>query len=414
MIGIGLAALLFFGVAVVAAGDIQAPDKPGSFNVGVTTFSATMSAGRVTRIQVYYPTLAAADENARYTIQTPAGPYQLRSPLGAVAEARPAPGSFPLVVHGHGGAAFGADFQRVAQLPLHETMASHGIVTVVALHSAVPSARSRDMSLVIDVMLARSAYSGDLLFDSIDPEKIGISGQSAGGTAAVGAVADSIVDGTVADSRIKAMVHYEPGGPPRGDASTITIPYLIMGGDQHRSGLAVRAMFEATTLATPRIYVLNPNATHFNYLTGMGEEIDQTREAALLANPTMPEPLTTRVATNAAAIRAYDLWNQGEILFPLLGYGAGGGRNYCTRVGVNSVRPLDVAPRDSFTDSPPLLPTDAFTLKPAVPEEIMVPLIKLYTVAFWKTHLEGDHRYMRYLTPGYAKRNELEAIVEIE
>ena len=58
--------------------------------------------------------------------------------------------------------------------------------------------------------------------------------------------------------------------------------------------------------------------------------------------------------------------------------------------------------------------TDAFTLQPAIPEEVMVPLIKVYTIAFWKTFLEDDHRYMRYLTPGYANRNDFEAIVEIE
>ena len=41
----------------------------------------------------------------------------------------------------------------------------------------------------------------------------------------------------------------------------------------------------------------------------------------------------------------------------------------------------------------------------------MVPLIKLYTIAFWKTYLEGDRRYQRYLTPGYAQQNDLEAVV---
>jgi hypothetical protein len=104
----------------------------------------------------------------------------------------------------------------------------------------------------------------------------------------------------------------------------------------------------------------------------------------------------------------------GQTLFPVLGFGAGSGRNICTRVGVNSVRSLDINPQDGFTDSPPFMATDAFTLQPAIPEEVMVPLIKLYTIAFWKTHLEGDHRYMRYLTPGYAKRNDLKATVEIE
>jgi hypothetical protein len=57
----------------------------------------------------------------------------------------------------------------------------------------------------------------------------------------------------------------------------------------------------------------------------------------------------------------------------------------------------------------PLLP-----LGPAIPEEVMVPLIKHYTVSFWKAFLEGDRRYVGYLTPGYAKRYDLEAFVTIE
>jgi hypothetical protein len=187
-----------------------------------------------------------------------------------------------------------------------------------------------------------------------------------------------------------------------------------MGGAQSTQGRAIPALFDATTNATPRIYVLSPNATHSNYFTGMGSEIDQTREAALLADPSLPEPLTTRTATNAAAARAYDLWNQGQIRFPQGGYGIGSGRNFCDRVGVVSVRSLDVNPQDGFTDSPPFMATDAFTLQPAIPEEVMVPLIKLYTIAFWKASLEHDRRYMGYLTPGYADRNDLQAIVEIE
>jgi hypothetical protein len=188
-----------------------------------------------------------------------------------------------------------------------------------------------------------------------------------------------------------------------------------MGGLQSEAGRAVPMLFDATVDATPRIYVQSPNATHRNYVTGNGSEIDQTREAALLADPFLPEPLTTRTATNAAAARAYDLWNLGEIRFPGGGFGVGSGRNFCNRVGVNSIRSLD-ADGDGFTDSPPFMPggLDPFTLLPAIPEEVMVPLIMNYTVAFWKKFLDGDDRYMRYLTPGYAQRNDLEAIVEIE
>ena len=61
--------------------------------------------------------------------------------------------------------------------------------------------------------------------------------------------------------------------------------------------------------------------------------------------------------------------------------------------------------------SPPFLPTDAFTLNPVIADEILVPQIELHTVAFWKTFPEGDPRYMRYLTPGYARSHRLQAVV---
>jgi hypothetical protein len=184
-----------------------------------------------------------------------------------------------------------------------------------------------------------------------------------------------------------------------------------MGGSQSQFGLAIPATFAETVQALPRIYVLNPSATHFSYVTGICEETDQTREAALVADSVLPEPLTTRIATNPAAARSYDLWNMGQILFALLGPGTGSGRNFCDRVGVNSIRSLDADPQDGFTDSPPFLPTDGFTLNPVIAEEILVPQIELYTVAFWKTFLEGDHRYMPYLTPGYARSRHLQAVV---
>jgi hypothetical protein len=138
------------------------------------------------------------------------------------------------------------------------------------------------------------------------------------------------------------MVVYEPGLEySLDDPRRIAIPYLIMGGSQSPYGLTIPALFAETVLALPRIYVLNPSATHFSYVTGMGAEIDQTREAALLADPALPEPLTNRIATDPAAARGYDLWNMGQILFAILGSGAGSGRTFCNRVGVNSIRSLE-------------------------------------------------------------------------
>ena len=398
-------------VAAAANPNIAAPDQPGPFNVGVMVFSATMTGGRTTRVQVFYPTAEPIDCAMRYRIDYLAGFYELQSPLCAHPNATAFPGLFPLVVHDHGGPGPGADFQRVAQIPLHETMASHGFVTAVALHSANAVVRVRDLTLVIDALLARNAASGNPLTGSIDPARIGISGVSAGAAAAIGAAGGLEAFGVPADPRIKAMVVYEPGVEYPLDASRIAIPYLIMGGSQSRYGLAIPALFAETVLALPRIYVLNPSATHLSYWTGMCAEIDQTREAALLADPTLPEPLTNRIATNPPAARAYDLWIMGQTLFGLFGPGGGSGRNFCDRVGVNSIRSLDANPEDGFTDSPPFLPTDAVTLNPVIPNEILVPQIKLHTVAFWKTFLEGDHRYMRYLTAGYARSHNLQAAV---
>jgi hypothetical protein len=410
--GFVLAALLL-GSAVASAEPVARPDQLGPYYVGVTTFSAVMTGGRVTRVQVFYPTIEPPDQNFRYTINTPAGNYQLRSALGAAEDAPALPMLFPLVVFDHGGAGAGADFHRVCQFPLHELMATHGFVTVVALHSGNTVTRALDLPLVIDIMLARSADPDDGFFASIDPTRIGISGHSAGGGAAISAAAGWAANGIVADPRIKAMLVYEPHVNSLADASTLGLPYLAMGGMQSRGGLALPDLFEATVASRQSIYVLTPNATHLSYLTSMASEIDQTREAALLADPTLPEPLTTRTATNAAAARAYDLWNQGAILFPTLGLGAGSGRNFCNRVGVNSVRSLD-QDGDGFTDSPPLMVNDPLLLGPAVPEEVMSPMIKHYTVSFWKTFLEGDCRYMRCLTPGFAERNELPALITIK
>ena len=210
-------------------------------------------------------------------------------------------------------------FKASRSLHVHELMASHGIVTVVALHSANAIARVRDLPLVIDAMLARSADDGDPLFDTHRSRQDRHLGHLRGGSRG------DRRGGRRGRQRHCGRPAHQGHGPLRAgrpdsyslaDASTIAIPYLIMGGTQNANGLAVPTLFDATVLATPRIRVLNPGAAHFSYIANMAAEIDQTREQALLANPDMPEPLTTLTASNAAAARAYEAWNWGEILFP--------------------------------------------------------------------------------------------------
>jgi len=449
--------------------NIAAPDKKGPYDVGFRLFdNVPASAGPLPRVQVFYPTdpidpnFDPTDCPNTYTIQGVVqgvvGTYPRSSPLCAIQNATPAAGPFPLIVHDHGGGAAGADQQRLSQLPVYELLASHGFVVVAPRHSpaAVPpdapgARRVRDLPKVIDFMLDPSK---DPLSSSIDADRIGISGFSTGGRTSLAVAGGWATQGIAADPRVKAMVLYEPGRDNElSDIATISIPYLIMGGTRFVNGVVtVPEVLDATVLATPRIYVQHPEAIHFNYQTDVCSSVDEAREAALLADPTLPEPLTNMTNTTprvcntnitidpnitdltiranirAAALQACNFWNQGEIMFTVLsplGFAFGGGRNLCPHVGVNSIRSLDVNPVDGFTDE--FAPgtnirlfegndqwdSDASTSESPMLEETIVPMIELYTVAFWKKFLEGDGRYMRYLTPGYANTQGLEAVVEI-
>ena len=177
------------------------PERKARYNVGFTTFCATMSAGRVTRVQVFYPTLDHPNDGAAYPVFPPVNqsdPVGPCLPAGAelippelTASGRSERPSRPendshSIVHDHGGTAAGADFQRFSQLPVHETLASHGFVVVVALHSASALNRVLDVPFVIDAMLARNATGRrPLRSGMIDPNRVGISGESTGGATAL-------------------------------------------------------------------------------------------------------------------------------------------------------------------------------------------------------------------------------------
>ncbi|HKX12473.1 MAG TPA: hypothetical protein VJP40_04920, partial [bacterium] len=375
-----------------------------------------------------------------------------------------ASGTFKMVVHNHGGGGPGADSQLISQLPVHETLASHGIIVVVIRHAGTAVARVRDVPRIIDFMLDPSQTP---LAGSIDPIHVGISGFSTGGRTSLAVTGGWAAQGFAADPRIVAMVLYEPGRDNSlDDVSTISVPYLVMGGNRMENGtVTVPEVFDATELATPRIRVLHPEALHFNYQTDLCAQVDETREASL---PQQVEPLTNLITlmvpnTNncvidpstglcrrvcntgqlglagppplvgPAAFESCLFWNRGEnigpLLFPSNPFAFGGARNICNRVGVNSSQSLDDDPPpdgDGFTDAflggDPLIPlfegndfwnSNASTVELPMLHEVSLPMIKLHTVAFFKKFLEGDGRYMRYLTPGYAETQNLQAVVEI-
>jgi hypothetical protein len=344
------------------------------------------------------------------------------------------------------------------------------MIVVAIRHSANAVARVLDVPKVIDYMVDPS----NPLSGSIDPDHVGMSGFSTGGRTSLAvtggwAAPPNNAPPILADPRIVAMVLYEPGRDNTlEDVATISIPYLVLGGTRSTNAVdVIPELFDTTVLATPRIRVLNPEAIHFNYQTDVCEQIEETREAAWDLPGQQIEPLTNLITlypnndpsqpclkipgteicrrvcntgqqgpagppplVGAAAIHACTFWNQGELMAFNLGFiqgfAFGGGRNICNRIGVDSDQSLDTHPEDEFTDAflggDPLIPlfegNDQFNsneLTPELPltEEVIVPMVKLYTVAFFKKYLEDDGRYMRYLTPGYANVHNLEAIVMI-
>jgi hypothetical protein len=396
-----------------------APGQKGSNNVGFRMFTATMTGGRLAQVQVHYPTGAAPDCTTKYQIPSAGlGAYYVSSPMCAVENAGVAPGAHPMIIYDHGGPIAGASFQLGVQIPLQELLASHGFIVVLALHSADAAVRIRDLRLLTDLMVAKNADAADAFSRHVDTDRIGTSGFSAGAASSFNFAAGSTAFGIGSDPRIKALVMYEPPPATLPDAANLLVPYLIMGGSQFANAAFAPQLFAATTGAAPRLYVKNLGAVHVSHLTGLCGLIQDAREAALALDPTIPEPLTTLSASNLGARDAYGQWNAGELALPIAGLGFGGGRNICNHVGVSSNRPLD-QDSDGFTDSPPFYTgvspfVDPTTVGPAPIAEVTAPLVELYTVAFWKTFLQGDRRYMTYLSPGYAQAQGLPVIVDIE
>jgi hypothetical protein len=453
--------------------NIVPPSEKGPYNVGITTFCAVMNGGRITRVSVFYPTLDAQNCNVTFPVYRlpqagpPAGIASLDTCFNdeilttptrycAVKDAAPAPGKFSMVLYDHGGGAAGPDGVRFNQKPLLETMASHGIISVTAPHSGVLSNWIPDLKLLVTMMLKpdATAHTANAILENqlsarIDSKRIGISGTSAGGVAAL-ITAGGIANGNppvLRDTRLRAIMVSEPGFPSF-DADKLDIPLLLMGGDQYSAGLALPGLFDAVVNAVPRIYVLTPRSLHFSYSVGMCDTVNAAREYALENDPTLRdpdtdeliiEPLThwdpaTRLCKpgpSQAARNACGIWNMGRLSLPPIcnladpaTFNFGGARNFCDKTGVDSIESLDLD-SNGLTDAlDPVTGTTLFNISdectmisppgesPVTGEE-MVLLVTHYSVAFWKKFLDGDGRYMRYLTPGYANVHGLEVEVDI-
>jgi predicted dienelactone hydrolase len=330
-----------------------APDGPGRYAVGLGTVQMVdpARANRTLAVDIWYP----ADRRT----EAPTASLDLiltRLALpGVLADPQAARGSFPLVVfsHGNGGVRFQSWF-------LMEALASHGFVVAAPDHAGntaldaiagtsdpvgvAATNRPRDVSFVIDQMLARDRDPANTLHRRIDERDIGVAGHSFGGFTAL-ATAGGFVD-YQPDSRVEAIVPIAPAtfGFTDQQLASIDVPTLLMGGTSDTVVPIEPGIVRAWDLITGRpAYRVDMLAAGHNSFT------------------------------NVCDIR--DAYVAAEVGQPILGFVEDQAEDGCAP----ELLPIDEAQR--VTD--------------------------LYVVSFLTEELKGSSRYSRYLSPRYADRHDL-------
>jgi len=219
-----------------------APDAPGPYAVGRTTFTLVdhARADRTLTVDAWYPV------DKRDAVGYPPSRYDLlvtsiTSPTALDSPPVSHRGPFPLVVFSHG--SNGVRFQSWF---LTEHLASQGFVVVAPDHAGntaydllggtsqpfdvMARARPLDVSFVITSMLQRSADPTDAFAHRIDDNRIGVVGHSFGGFTALAAAAG--YQDVPPDPRVDAIVPISPASTPFTDAElrSIRTPALLLGG----------------------------------------------------------------------------------------------------------------------------------------------------------------------------------------
>jgi predicted dienelactone hydrolase len=329
------------------------PDGPGRYTAGLSTVRMVdpARADRTLTLDIWYPAEAASvDPTAAIDLIF----TQLPLP-GVLAEPEVARGSFPLVVfsHGNGGVRFQSWF-------LMQALASHGFVVAAPDHAGNTALdaiagtsdpigvaavnRPRDVSFVIDQMLARDGDPASPFHRHIDERNVAVVGHSFGGFTAL-ATAGGFLD-YQPDPRVDAIVPIAPAtfGLTDDQLASIDVPTLLMGGTSDTVVPIEPGIVRAWDLVSARPeYRVDVLAAGHNSFTNVCD----IRDAYVTAG--VGEPVIGLVEAQAEHGCAPDLL------------------------------PIEEAHR--VTD--------------------------LYVVSFLTKALQGNARYDRYLTPGYADRHDL-------
>jgi predicted dienelactone hydrolase len=278
------------------AGPDSAPDPRefGPFPVGVMTFETSLydhkDKYRTLTVDVHYPAteafrggpfveidlLTEAPEDVKPLMPTTSNLNPIITQMVRDAELRIKDGPFPMVIFSHG--AFGVRFQNVF---LTQYMASHGYIVVCpdhvgntlydmikaggySLDPVIESAFDRplDVTHLIDLMLKWNTTPGHFYLNSIDPERIGITGHSFGGYTSFLQAFD--------DERIKAILPMAPATQQLVvfgyDLSEFPVPAMVMAGTLDNTLETDKDMTAAyEKMPAPKYYFELKRAGHYSF-----------------------------------------------------------------------------------------------------------------------------------------------------
>jgi predicted dienelactone hydrolase len=344
------------------------PSTTGPWAVGHTTVVAVDAArgDRALPVELWYPIDPenAVGDPTFYELLVVVGVSRgLTSDLAIEGAPITARQFLPLVLFSHGSG--GINIQSVTVM---ETLASHGFFVASPNHVGnsfrdvagvdlpyedVATDRPKDISFLIDYLLSRSSDPVDEFFESISPVAIGVTGHSFGGFTALAMAAGyagSAFGPVPADPRVRVILPVSGVANLLSDAELagISVPMLLLGGTLDTSVPIVPNSTRPFDLASSKfVYradIIGATHTHFANICD-------------IANVLLGLHITI---------------------------------NYWPQFGASAL----IAPYNQ-TCVPPALSIDE-----------AVRLQNLYTVSFFKRHIQADRSYAPVLTEEYAGANE--------